>query len=101
MKKQQNCWEFIGCGREKGGKNEAELGTCPAATDTSLSGLNGGKNGGRICWAIAGTFCGGKVQGTFAQKKNSCLSCDFYRLVKKERGLKDFSLLKPNQTHKK
>jgi hypothetical protein len=30
-------------------------------------------NAGRICWAIAGTFCGDKVQGDFAQKSVSCM----------------------------
>jgi len=43
----------------------AELGVCPAVVDTSSNGLNGGKNGGRMCWAITGTFCGGQVQGSF------------------------------------
>ncbi len=27
------------------------------------------------CWQIAGTFCGGKVQGSFAQKIENCLDC--------------------------
>ena len=31
---------------------------------------------GRICWAVAGTFCEGKVQGTFAQKYADCRKCD-------------------------
>ncbi len=43
----------------------AELGVCPAVVDTSSNGLNRGKNGGRMCRAITGTFCGGQVQGSF------------------------------------
>ncbi len=84
--KKSNCWEYMKCGREPGGKNAAEFGVCPAAQDTSFDGLNRGKNGGRICWAVGGTFCGGKVQGTFAEKRKSCIHCEFYRQVRKEQG---------------
>ncbi len=31
------------------------------------------------CWQVAGTFCGGKVQGTFAQKYQSCSECEVYK----------------------
>ena len=31
------------------------------------------------CWQVAGTFCGGTVQGTFAQKYNSCVECEVYK----------------------
>ena len=100
MAVRQNCWDFKKCGREPGGAKVAELGVCPAPTDTSSGGLNGGEKGGRICWAVAGTFCGGKVQGSFAQKRMSCLSCDFFKLVKEEEGIERFMLLKPGQTYK-
>ncbi|RMF92680.1 MAG: hypothetical protein D6734_11745 [Candidatus Schekmanbacteria bacterium] len=96
----KNCWEIKKCGREEGGKNAASLGVCPAATDLSSDGLNGGKNGGRICWAITGTFCGGEVQGSFAQKKVTCMVCEVYKQVKAEEGC-NFKLLKPGQTYKK
>jgi hypothetical protein len=33
---------------------------------------------------VAGTFCGGAVQGTEAQKQHNCWRCDFFQLVKKE-----------------
>ncbi len=82
----QNCWEFKRCGRELGGAKSAELGVCPAATEVRLAGTNSGKNGGRACWAIAGTLCGGKVQGAFATKLTNCLACDFYQAVGKEEG---------------
>jgi len=75
------------CGREKGGKNTSEYGVCPAAVDDSFEGINSGKCGGRICWAVAGTLCGGCVQGSFADKRNSCLNCDFYHMVQEEEGL--------------
>lgn len=76
------------------------FGICPASEDNSSDGLNGGSNGGRICWAVTGTFCGGIVQGTFAEKQLSCMSCDFFGKVK-EQETKDFLLLKPGQTFHK
>ena len=41
-------------------------------------------NAGRACWAIAGSLCGGKIQGTYAQKLNNCWRCDFMNKVKQE-----------------
>jgi hypothetical protein len=84
MKK--NCWEVKGCGREPGGKKAEELGVCPAATEKGLGGVHGGKNAGRACWVVAGTFCKGEVQGTFAQKYRDCNLCDFFRQVRQEEG---------------
>jgi hypothetical protein len=84
MKK--NCWEVKGCGREPGGKKAKELGVCPATTEEGLSGVHGGKNAGRACWVVAGTFCKGEVQGTFAQKYRDCTLCDFFRQVRQEEG---------------
>ena len=81
-----NCWEFKKCGREPGGAKVAELGVCPASTETKVNGVNNGKNGGRSCWALAGTFCGGKVQGTFADKLSNCIDCEFYKKVGQEEG---------------
>jgi hypothetical protein len=48
--------------------------------------MNHGLNGGRSCWVISGTLCGGKVQGTFAAKMTNCMACDFYLAVKAEEG---------------
>ena len=84
MAKKLNCWEHKKCGREPGGSNVLELGVCPAATETKADGINGGKNGGRVCWAIAGTLCEGEIQGTYASKLGFCLICDFCQLVLKE-----------------
>lgn len=101
MPTRQNCWEFKQCGREPGGPKAPELGICPAATDVSCDGMNGGKNAGRICWAVAGTFCGGRVQGTFAEKQLSCMTCDFFKVVKEEEGTGQFLMLKPGQTYQR
>ncbi len=97
--KRKNCWEHKKCGREPGGINAEKNEVCPASTDTSIDGLNGGSNGGRICWAIAGTFCGDVVEGTFAEKESTCMSCNFYKRVKEEEGTVDFVLLKPGQVY--
>jgi two-component system NtrC family sensor kinase len=59
------CWEFMKCGREKGTAMK-----CPAFPHF-----------GRICWAVAGTLCEGKAQGTFALKYEDCLKCEYYRKV--------------------
>ena len=82
-----NCWVYKKCGREPGGVLALELGTCPAAIEERVHGINEGHNAGRACWHVAGTCCGGEVQGTFAAKIVSCLTnCGFYDLVRKEEG---------------
>ncbi|MBI4651913.1 hypothetical protein HY745_11670 [Candidatus Desantisbacteria bacterium] len=86
MGAKQNCWDVKQCGRNPGGAKISLMGVCPASTDITHSNLNNGTNGGRACWLVAGTFCGGKVQGDFAQKKVSCLTCNFFNQVKTEEG---------------
>lgn len=50
------CWERLACANKD----------CPSY--------------GRLrCWAVAGTFCHGEVQGTFAQKIGDCRQCVVYR----------------------
>jgi hypothetical protein len=82
----QNCWEYKNCGRQQGGPKTGELGVCGASSERRANGINGGRNGGRACWAIAGTLCGGKVQGSFASKVINCMKCEFYQLVGAEEG---------------
>lgn len=84
----QNCWEFKKCGREPGGEKTKDLGVCPASTEKRIDNTHEGKNAGRACWIVAGTFCKGEVQGSFAQKYKNCEKCEFYQLVKKEEGHK-------------
>ncbi len=59
------CWQYLKCG-----KDCATEGTCSSYP-----------NYGRICWVVAGTFCQGKVQGTYAQKIDNCKRCPFYNKV--------------------
>lgn len=92
MKKKANCWEFHKCGRAEGGDNVHVHGICPVATEKRTDGIHDGTNGGRACWAIAGTFCQGKIQGTFAKKKKTCLDCSFFQEVLLENSFKLISV---------
>ena len=74
------------CGREPNGKNAGLMGICPAAEDESFEGINDGKYGGRFCWAVTGTFCQDGRQGTYAEKRDSCINCSFYKRVQAEEG---------------
>jgi hypothetical protein len=94
-----NCWDILKCGREPGGAMVHLDGPCPAAMDRDADRVNSGTNGGRICWAISGTFCGTEADGSEAVKLLSCLTCDFFSQVLQEEGLANFKLLKPGQTY--
>lgn len=89
-----NCWEYLKCGREPGGPKADEFGPCPAATNTTCDGINGGRNAGRLCWAVPGTLCTGKVEGDFAEKSEHCQDCSFFRRIKYEEGY-HFQLIEP------
>lgn len=84
MKK--NCWEIKNCGRQAGGCKEKELGVCPASNTVTFDKKNDGINGGRYCWRVAGTFCGGQVQGSYAQKEKNCTTCEVFKTIKVEQG---------------
>ncbi len=74
------------CGRGPKGAKAKRLGVCPAASEKRLDKAHGGINSGRACWTVAGTFCGGTVQGSFARKQVACKRCDFYKKVHHEEG---------------
>ena len=71
-----NCWEIKKCERQKGGKKVNELGECIA----SKEGM------GHSCWAVAGTLCGGKTQGTTAQKIGYCTSCEVHEIYNRSKS---------------
>ncbi|MBF0542113.1 MAG: hypothetical protein HQK91_11780 [Nitrospirae bacterium] len=58
----EQCWEYMKCGVEK----DANI-KCPVYPHF-----------GRSCWAVGGTFCDGKIQGTHAQKIKTCKHCTFF-----------------------
>jgi two-component system NtrC family sensor kinase len=65
------CWEYMQCGRDRDATRK-----CPAYPHF-----------GRLCWVVAGTFCKGKVQGSFASKGDGCDACPFFReAVEEEQG---------------
>ncbi|UCH73420.1 MAG: hypothetical protein JSU82_13870 [Rhodospirillales bacterium] len=72
----KNCWEIKQCGREAGGAKVAELGECIASRQQL----------GHSCWAIAGTLCGGEVQGDIKDKQGNCLTCEVYELYNRMTG---------------
>lgn len=85
--RKKNCWEVKKCGRQPGGDQVAQKGTCPASTLVAVNGINNGINGGRSCWALTGTMSGPpeKVQGSFARHLSiSCYECDFFEQVMME-----------------
>lgn len=53
-----NCWEQMECNSL----------SCPAFGQDHVR-----------CWLLAGTYCGGEVQGRFAQKLGDCTRCDVYQ----------------------
>lgn len=74
------------CGREVDGERVTELGVCPSAIANEKDGINKGRNAGRFCWTVAGSLCGGEVQGTFVDKILGCLKCPFFKEVEREEG---------------
>ncbi len=74
----KNCWEIMNCGRENGGPKVSDLGECIA----SKVGL------GHTCWAVAGTLCGGAIQGSIAQKESDCMRCGVYQHYNRVDGSK-------------
>ncbi len=84
MAARKNCWEIMQCGRHPGGDRLAELGECPAVRCFGAHGIHNGINGGRACWAIAGTYCGGETQGSFVDKVRQCSGCRFFHQVRQE-----------------
>ncbi|RJQ43623.1 MAG: GAF domain-containing protein [Gaiellales bacterium] len=52
------CWEIKNCTQED----------CPSYESENLR-----------CWQVAGTHCGGVVQGVFAQKFGQCEKCEVYQ----------------------
>jgi len=57
------CWEIKGC-RKK---------ACPAYNNTDIR-----------CWLRVGTLCGGKAQGEFAKKCETCFACEVFKIVSED-----------------
>lgn len=75
MNKKLNCWDFNKCRNETGNMKR-----CPVKKESIANGLNGGINGGRICWVIMDSHCKKKA-------RTDCFQCEFHYKVKAEEGL--------------
>ena len=82
MKK--NCWEYMECGQGPDGDKVESIGICPAANEVRLNGVHGGKNAGRSCWVVSGTFCDDKIKKDLDHNLETCTACAFYKFVKQE-----------------
>ncbi|GAB0056052.1 hypothetical protein SIID45300_00352 [Candidatus Magnetaquicoccaceae bacterium FCR-1] len=92
MDRKQNCWEFFNCGRSRHAPDQ-DGSFCPVSLIGAYDGINGGRDAGRACWNIEGTFCsfsacgtGDDQRGTFDFKKAQCQKCAFKALVIQEEG---------------
>jgi len=56
--------------------------------------MNDGTNAGRFCWAVRGTMCSGKIDGTYEDKLSYCSECSFFQRIKAEEGI-HFQLIEP------
>ncbi len=88
----------MNCGREPGGYTADDLGICPAASAEECTGVNDGKSAGRICWAVAGSFCKDKIQGCMAMSIATCMLCDVYIQIRREENIDTFTLLNTRQS---
>jgi hypothetical protein len=79
MKEKLNCWDFKKCCKETDSRGNGNN-ICQVKKEFYANGLNGGINGGRICWMIMDSLC---------KKKNQtvCFQCEFHYKVMAEEGL--------------
>ena len=68
----KRCWEYKKCGNEN----------CVVYKNYKDSALV------PHCWYVAGTLCGGKVQGEYAQKIGNCCKCEYFNYIKELTALK-------------
>lgn len=90
-----NCWEFMKCGKEHDKENP-----CPVIIAYECEGINSSKMGGRMCWAVAGTFNTTAVCGVYAKQRTTCLSCTFFKKVMEEEGANFTVFLPPGEMEK-
>lgn len=81
-----NCWQYNHCGREPHGSRAGDLGVCPAALESRLDGVHGGVNGGRACWAVAGSLCHVGENGASFDHQAICRQCTFRSSVRRREG---------------
>jgi len=77
MKEKLNCWDFKKCCEEN---ESGDNNICQVKKERIAHGLNGGVNGGRICWVVMDNLCKKKSQ-------TACFQCEFHYKVMAEEGL--------------
>ena len=75
-----NCWDFRKCCDKSMSHHASKSIVCPVKKELKANGLNGGINGGRICWVIMDSHCKKKAQSV-------CFQCEFRYKVMAEEGL--------------
>jgi hypothetical protein len=75
------------CGKGPSGNGNGKHRSCPISAETSANTLNGGVNGGRICWIIAENCRNSKVKCSELSRMDPCFSCEFRYKVFAEEGL--------------
>ena len=75
-----NCWDFRKCCDKSMSHHASKRIVCPVKKEFKANGLNGGINGGRICWVIMDSHCKKKAQSV-------CFQCEFRYKVMAEEGL--------------
>lgn len=63
------------------GLRDKHIPTCWEVLDCAITECSVFSKKNIRCWLIAGTYCGGVVQGGFAQKIGSCSECEVYKLA--------------------
>jgi hypothetical protein len=87
MVRKYNCWDFMKSGKGPSGNRSEKYDVCPIASESAANGLNGGENGGRICWIIAENGCKCNVKCSVRNIGHSCFQCEFRYKVMAEEGL--------------
>lgn len=82
-----NCWEFRKCvkGPSENGSGKKER--CPVVFEIAAHTLNGGTNGGRICWIVAESKYRGVIKCSEYHSGDFCFQCEFRYKVMIEEGL--------------
>jgi hypothetical protein len=69
----KRCWEYKNCGERE---------------DCAVYQKYKDKPIVPLCWYVAGTMCGGQIQGGYAKKIDSCRHCDYFLYLSKKTTLK-------------
>jgi len=86
MNKKDNCWDYMKCGKgpDENGKNKFIM--CPVVFHEAANGLNGGVNGGRLCWLVASKKKYGEMKHLNQKRTDPCFFCEFHYKVMAEEG---------------